>query len=40
MSYINESMRENLQTIMADESEVKGMKENLASYFAHDPSNG
>ncbi len=40
MSYINESMRENLQTIMADESEVKGMKENLASYFAHDPANG
>ena len=34
MSFINEDMRENLQTIMADKNEVAGMKENLASYFA------
>ena len=35
MSFINEDMRENLQLIMADENEVKGMKENLEAYFKH-----
>jgi len=33
MTFINQDMRENLQTIMADKNEVAGMKENLASYF-------
>ncbi|MFT3935209.1 MAG: copper homeostasis protein CutC [Chitinophagaceae bacterium] len=33
MQYINEGMQENLQTIMADEKEVSGMKENLFKYF-------
>jgi hypothetical protein len=35
MSFINEDMHENLQTIMADKNEVAGMKENLTSYFAN-----
>jgi len=34
MTFINQDMRENLQTIMADKNEVAGMKENLAAYFA------
>ena len=34
MLFINEAMQENLQTIMADENEVRGMQESLASYFA------
>jgi len=34
MLFINEAMQENLQTIMADGNEVRGMKESLASYFA------
>ena len=34
MQFVNESMQENLQTIMADKNEVMGMKENLAAYFS------
>ena len=34
MTFINQDMRENLQTIMADKNEVAGMKENLSAYFA------
>jgi len=34
MTFINQDMRENLQTIMADKNEVEGMKENLSAYFA------
>jgi len=34
MTFINQAMRENLQTIMADKNEVAGMKENLSAYFA------
>ena len=35
MTFINQDMHENLQTIMADKNEVEGMKENLISYFAN-----
>jgi len=34
MTFINQDMRESLQTIMADKNEVEGMKENLSAYFA------
>jgi len=34
MTFINQDMRENLQTIMADKNEVAGMKENLSAFFA------
>src|SRR5450432_4076867 len=34
MTYINEGMQEQLQTIMADKNEVIGMKEKLNEYFA------
>lgn len=34
MSFINEGMEENLQTIMADANEVARMKDNLSGYFS------
>lgn len=33
MGYLNDAMQENLQTIMVNENEVKGMKANLITYF-------